>query len=417
MNKPPVTDANITKWFNYLAEVIKKNGVGSEITGVAIEASDSTSKSISNVANTDIVYLQFNASSSQNTYKGCNLFDKDHMAVRRCDLDDNGDLIEDLTKIVIGPPTYGKPVTVSTDIRYVFKLDKTLFEKAITYHFDSDTNTYIMRRTFDNVNQLSIPVPFQDDENCISVVYNPNKGELSNYDETEIANSFMYGVSSNFSNDYEPYTGGKPAPSFEYPQYVNFTNIIDFTIKDANSSNKQNLSYVLLNPLFNGDTINTQTNTIIRNYKTVKIDDSFVNNTYYGPYSNGNTNFIVILINDGATFDTTSKIAYCDSLRFNSTVNYKEENFNIMNSVSGQKKSTQFMIMFDKDRGLDTLDKVKAFLKENPIIIYYKALTPEIVDISEEEGLLEKIKALHLYKPTSYIETNVNTVLVYHKKK
>ena len=130
-----------------------------------------------------------------------------------------------------------------------------------------------------------------------------------------------------------------------------------------------------------------------------------------------NTNFIVILINDGATFDTTSKIAYCDSLRFNSTVNYKEENFNIMNSVSGQKKSTQFMIMFDKDRGLDTLDKVKAFLKENPIIIYYKALTPEIVDISEEEGLLEKIKALHLYKPTSYIETNVNTVLVYHKKK
>ena len=419
MNKPPVTDANITKWFNYLAGVIKENGVGSEITGITIESSDNTSTSIRDIANIDILYLQFNASSSQNTYKGCNLFDKDHMSVRRCDLDDNGNVIEDLTKIVIGPPTYGKRVSVSSDTRYVFKLDKTLFEKAITYHYDSDTNTYQMIRTFDNVNQLSIPVPFQDDENCISIVYNPNKGELSNYDETKIANSFMYGVYTNFSNDYEPYTGGKPSPSFEYPQYVNFTNIIDFTIKDVNSSNKQNLAYVLLNPLFNNDTINTQTNTITRNYKTVRIDDSFVDNEYHGPFTsgNGNTNYIAILINDGGTFNTTSKVAYCDSLRFNSTENYNEENFSITNSNGVQGKSTQFMIMFDKNRGLDTLDKVKAFLKENPIVIHYKAITPETVDISEEEGLLEKIKALHLYKPTSYIKTNVNTMLVYRKKK
>ena len=107
------------------------------------------------------------------------------------------------------------------------------------------------------------------------------------------------------------------------------------------------------------------------------------------------------------------------SIRANTSIQYADK-LPYYASVSNPIKeccrmlNQNFYILIKKDRNIDTIEKIKDFLNENPITIYFMRNTLLEEDIPSD--LLEQLRSLYLNKPTTNIISNVPLSFKYYSK-
>lgn len=195
---------------------------------------------------------------------------------------------------------------------------------------------------------------------------------------------------------YEPYTGGQPSPSPEYPQEVRGVDKILATLKGNKSTLTKSLNHTLLKPLYRlgknvYDYIDFNKGKIVRNVGVITFDGS--DDEEISKVSNTNINVYQFsrAIN---SIEKYAKYAKCDS--FQTATAYTNDLLRNDNKIYAATVSCY--LSFDK---MNTVEKLKAYLQQNPITVYYQLATPTEEDIPS--ALLTQLQALQTYYPVTFI--------------
>lgn len=195
---------------------------------------------------------------------------------------------------------------------------------------------------------------------------------------------------------YEPYTGGQPSPSPEYPQEVRGVDKILATLKGNKSTLTKSLNHTLLKPLYRlgknvYDYIDFNKGKIVRNVGVITFDGS--DDEEISKVSNTNINVYQFsrAIN---SIEKYAKYAKCDS--FQTATAYTNDLLRNDNKIYASTVSCY--LSFDK---MNTVEKLKAYLQQNPITVYYRLATPIEEDIPS--ALLTQLQALQTYYPVTFI--------------
>ena len=234
-------------------------------------------------------------------------------------------------------------------------------------------------------------------------IYQDNKNDVGTY--TKFKNAMLSIGEAQIP--YEPYTGGKPSPSPEYPQEI--VSVVNPTVKVTNEDGTQfetvTLPYTLnAIPAYSGGNIT--------------IDGQ----RYAADYVDADRGKFVQMINsltldgDKLKFVTDSTNIYWNlpqqsavkpSGYFALSKYFSKRNF-LANSAYNFIYTTK-----NEMAGLfETADELNAFVaqkyKENdPVILYYFMREPIENDLAPEE--IEQYKKLSIRTPTTIIENNYNT--------
>lgn len=197
------------------------------------------------------------------------------------------------------------------------------------------------------------------------------------------------------AHDYEPYTGGQPSPSPEYPQEVTGVDKILATFKGNKSTLTKSLNHTLLKPLYRlsknvYDYIDLNRGKIVRNVGVVTFDGS--SDELWNKYSN-NVSMDGYSVNVSNAIDDSNCI--CDKLL--STESISTETKESIKLTGGNR----LFVILNKSRGLDTVDLFKNWLSQNPITVVYQLATPTEEDIPS--ALLTQLQALQTYYPVTFI--------------
>lgn len=203
---------------------------------------------------------------------------------------------------------------------------------------------------------------------------------------------------------YEPYTGGQPSPSPDYPQEIK--SVVNPTIKlsngDGTESQTVTLPYVLnAIPVNSGGNVTIDGQQYIADYVDVE-RGKLVRMTELIEYD-GTENWSLQSINNNgiANFEIVatryiSNIGMCDTFQlqktFISDTNTEGFMINYNNSL---------FIRINTARGISTLETFKEFLANKHIFILYALSTPTEIDLAKEE--ITAFKALATYYPTTNI--------------
>ena len=206
---------------------------------------------------------------------------------------------------------------------------------------------------------------------------------------------------------YEPYTGGQPSPSPDYPQEIK--SVVNPTIKlsngDGTESQTVTLPYVLnAIPVNSGGNVTIDGQQYIADYVDVE-RGKLVRMTELIEYD-GTENWSLQSINNNgiANFEIVatryiSNIGMCDTFQlqktFISDTNTEGFMINYNNSL---------FIRINTARGISTLETFKEFLANKHIFILYALSTPTEIDLAKEE--ITAFKALATYYPTTNISVN-----------
>lgn len=276
----------------------------------------------------------------------------------------------------------GKNVSVSvrtkekTGKKYVFT-DET--DTIITGVFDTGSNNY---SEFKN-----ITIPKNAKKLFFSVTYDAQEN-------TELQVELGTTVTT-----YEPYTGGKPSPSPEYPQ----------EIKNSGKWNEEKQKYEVDVKITNAEQnwSKEQTLTITSDRPITKWDRLVEQGGEIGWLYNSVNETI-----DGKTgkwsIQPASKIFYRTDIAFPIAVPFCSELLGYDYSSVGYKKDTGISInnlgilciTLPEEVEL-TLDAYKQYLADNPLHVLYKTETTEFVPLPQSEQ--NAIRALKTYYPTTVI--------------
>lgn len=276
----------------------------------------------------------------------------------------------------------GKNVSVSvrtkekTGKKYVFT-DET--DTIITGVFDTGSNNY---SEFKN-----ITIPKNAKKLFFSVTYDAQEN-------TELQVELGTTVTT-----YEPYTGGKPSPSPEYPQ----------EIKNSGKWNEEKQKYEVDVKITNAEQnwSKEQTLTITSDRPITKWDRLVEQGGEIGWLYNSVNETI-----DGKTgkwsVQPASKIFYRTDIAFPIAVPFCSELLGYDYSSVGYKKDTGITInvlgilciTLPEEVEL-TLDAYKQYLADNPLHVLYKTETTEFVPLPQSEQ--NAIRALKTYYPTTVI--------------
>jgi hypothetical protein len=238
-------------------------------------------------------------------------------------------------------------------------------------------------------------------------------------EETEVCLTIRYSnTTSNETNEimltknleatsYEPYVGGQPSPSPDYPQEIK--SVVNPTVKVTNKDGTQfktvTLPYTLnAIPVNSGGNVTIDGQQYIADYVDVE-RGKLVRMTKLIEYD-GTENWSLQSINNNgiANFQITAtgyigSIGMCDTFQLQKTLisDTNTEGFMINNNNS-------LFIRINTARGISTLETFKEFLANKHIFILYALSTPTEIDLAKEE--ITAFKALATYYPTTNISVN-----------
>lgn len=204
---------------------------------------------------------------------------------------------------------------------------------------------------------------------------------------------------------YEPYVGGQPSPSPEYPQKIK--SVVNPTVKVTNEDGLKVQSVTLNNitlnaiPVSSGgnvtingqqyvsDYVDVERGKVVRMTELIEYDGT-ENWSLQSINNNGIANFQIIVTR------YISSIGMCDTLQLQKTIisNTNTEGFMINNNNS-------LFIRINTTRGISTLETFKEFLANKHIFILYALSTPTEIDLVKEE--ITAFKALSTYYPKTYV--------------
>lgn len=202
------------------------------------------------------------------------------------------------------------------------------------------------------------------------------------------------------AHDYEPYTGGQPSPSPEYPQEVTGVDKILATFKGNKSTLTKSLNHTLLKPLYRlgknvYDYIDFNKGKIIRNIGVITFDGSDDENIILSPPDGSRRVYLYTFHNSILSIENINP--YCKSNMFKFTNLWTDGvmSHNHLFYVS----STNIYVSYNE---ITSLNDFKTWLNQNPIIVYYQLATPTEEDIPS--ALLTQLQALQTYYPVTFID-------------
>lgn len=208
---------------------------------------------------------------------------------------------------------------------------------------------------------------------------------------------------------YEPYTGGKPSPSPEYPQEIKnsgkwneekqkYEVDVKITNAEQNWSKEQTLTLTSDRPLTKWDRLVEQGGQIGWLYKS-KVYDGFdgKNNRIELGNKVGNVRHFSVYF--ASTPDSVGNAnSYCDKY-IGVNVSWTKEKFGIFCDWNNGVK-----IFSAPNENVATVDEFKAWLVENPLKIAYETTKTEFIPLPQSEQ--NTIRALKAYYPTTVITTD-----------
>lgn len=208
------------------------------------------------------------------------------------------------------------------------------------------------------------------------------------------------------SISYEPYTGGKPSPSPEYPQEIKnsgkrneetqkYEVDVKITNAEQNWSKEQSLTLTSDRPLTKWDRLVEQGGEIGWLYKS-KVYDGFdgKNNRIELGNKVGNVrHFSVYFANTPNSMGNAN--SYCDKY-IGVNVSWVKEKFGIFCDWNNGVK-----FFSAPNEKVTNLEEFKAWLIENPLGLAYETLETEFIPLPQSEQ--NAIRALKTYYPTTVI--------------
>lgn len=205
---------------------------------------------------------------------------------------------------------------------------------------------------------------------------------------------------------YEPYTGGKPSPSPEYPQEIKnsgkrneetqkYEVDVKITNAEQNWSKEQSLTLTSDRPLTKWDRLVEQGGEIGWLYKS-KVYDGFdgKNNRIELGNKVGNVrHFSVYFANTPNSVGNAN--SYCDKY-IGVNVSWTKEKFGIFCDWNNGVK-----FFSAPNEKVTNLEEFKAWLIENPLGLAYETLETEFIPLPQSEQ--NAIRALKTYYPTTVI--------------
>ena len=205
---------------------------------------------------------------------------------------------------------------------------------------------------------------------------------------------------------YEPYTGGKPSPSPEYPQEIKnvgkwnegtqkYEVDVKITNAEQNWSKEQTLTLTSDRPITKWDRLVEQGGEIGWLYKS-KVYDGFdgKNNRIELGNKVGNVqHFSVYFASTPNSVGNAN--SYCDKY-IGVNVSWTKEKFGIFCDWNNGVK-----FFSAPNEKVTNLEEFKAWLIENPLGLAYETLEPEFVPLPQSEQ--NAIRALKTYYPTTVI--------------
>lgn len=195
---------------------------------------------------------------------------------------------------------------------------------------------------------------------------------------------------------YEPYTGGKPSPSPEYPQEVTGVDKILATFKGNKSALTKSLNHTLLKPLYRlsqniYDYIDFNRGKIVRNVGVVTFDGSADENWALSSIQHTNNIRFYIVPFPGVL----NLLVLCNKLPYIKNMGDKD--------LMGISYTNSIDIQLNKSLlSTQDLNGFKTWLSQNPITVYYQLSTPTEEDIPS--ALLTQLQALQTYYPVTFID-------------
>lgn len=208
------------------------------------------------------------------------------------------------------------------------------------------------------------------------------------------------------STDYEPYTGGKPSPSPEYPQEIKnvgkwnegtqkYEVDVKVTNAEQNWNKEQTLTLTSDRPITKWDRLVEQGGEIGWLYKS-KVYDGFdgKNNRIELGNKVGNVqHFSVYFASTPNSVGNAN--SYCDKY-IGVNVSWTKEKFGIFCDWNNGVK-----IFSAPNEKVTNLEEFKAWLIENPLGLAYETLETEFIPLPQSEQ--NAIRALKTYYPTTVI--------------
>lgn len=217
---------------------------------------------------------------------------------------------------------------------------------------------------------------------------------------------------------WEPYTGGQPSPSPDYPQeivsagkYDEGTQKWEYEIAIANEQTdpdkNQTVTLTADRQLTKWDRLEKRNGVWGWVYKSDEIVlDGSEDWEIYPYYGNS------FIIND-PTFEKRYESSFCDKYRNVNAVWTKE---GIYNAYSDHPNNARKYFK-PPSAEVQTVEQWKTWLSENPLTLWYETAEETFVPLSESEQ--EQMNALHTFRPTTVLsnDCNCNMTLTYKTKK
>lgn len=251
--------------------------------------------------------------------------------------------------------------------------------------------------------------------------------------------------------DFEPYVGGKPSPSPEYPQEIKavVNPVIKTRGKNLVKASMQTVTNNGITCVNNGDGTYTMNGTATgqTDFKPYQESQATLPYELYAiPVSSGGNVTIdgQQYIADYVNVERGKLVRMCKKVEYNGDENWELQSVNannianfvlngimaldfkglsnklfLQNTVIANTNSEGFLInsefqlyiRISKNRNISTVTEFKNFLSKNPIRILFATITPEEIDLTPEE--IAVFKALFTYYPKTYINAESEQLNAY----
>lgn len=270
---------------------------------------------------------------------------------------------------------------------------------VIIYYYDKDKNYLSYKPCGDKIEKYENITPV---ENAVYIKVSLEQNTIDNPQ-----NIFKVQLEKGAkSTAYEPYTGGKPSPSPEYPQEIKnvgkwneekqkYEVDVKITNAEQNWSKEQLLTLTSDRPITKWDKLVEQGGQIGWLYKS-KVYDGFdgKNNRIELGNKVGNVQHFSVYFSSTPN-SVGNANSYCDKY-IGVNVSWTKEKFGIFCDWNNGVK-----FFSAPNEKVTNLEEFKAWLIENPLALAYETLEPEFVPLPQSEQ--NAIRALKTYYPTTVI--------------
>lgn len=349
----------------------------------------------------DDVLTEFNiyGMSKQESTTGANLIDVDSM-LNEClvkNADDTYSILRTETN------RFSKSFPVNLKAGTKIRFDADVIEYNGTYHIKLQCN--FGQGDTVGIGQVAL---LRKDVTKVTI-YQEGKNDVGTY--TKFKNAMLSIGEEKIP--YEPYTGGKPSPSPEYPQEIK--SVVNPTVK-VSSEDGLNVQSVTLNnitlnaiPVSSGgnytdqsgqqwiaDYVDVERGVKVQRIKVKELspDDKWA----YRKLDSGNNNFQIRILN--ADVAVKGKPCFCNILRYTNNM-WNDIPQNLPKIYANESEIT---ISFPPNSEYSSLEAFKQLLTDVKSVIYYILVAPIETPLTPVE--IAAYKELSIKAPTTIIENN-----------